>query len=355
MNIEKHNNWLSKMQLTHPLVIAGPCSAETEEQVLAIAKQLKNTKATVFRAGIWKPRTRPGNFEGVGQIGLQWLQRVKQETGMMIATEVANATHVKHALAHDVDVLWIGARTTVNPFMVQEIADALKGTDKIVLVKNPINPDLALWLGAIERLQQAGITKLGAVHRGFSSYEKTTYRNKPEWQIPIDFKNNYPEIPLICDPSHIGGDSKFISELCQTALDLNFDGFMIETHNTPKQAWSDAAQQVTPEKLVTILDNLKIKQQEGHSPDYIVMLDALREKIDSLDAKLITTLGKRMDVSAAIGQLKYKNDIAILQSNRWNEILQRMIVQGNTKKLSEGFIAEIYKAIHQESIFHQKK
>ena len=244
-NKKEYRNWLNQMNLEHPLVIAGPCSAETEEQVLKIANQLKESDVTAYRAGIWKPRTRPGMFEGVGAIGLKWLQRVKQETGLMIATEVANSVHVDLALEHDVDILWIGARSTVSPFIVQEIADALKGTDKIVLIKNPVNPDLALWLGGIERLYSSNIKKLGLIHRGFSTYEKSKYRNIPEWQIAIEVQNKFPDLPLICDPSHICGRRDLLQDVSQTSLDLNFDGLMIESHVDPDNAWSDAAQQLS--------------------------------------------------------------------------------------------------------------
>ena len=237
--------WLDDLKLTHPLVIAGPCSAETEEQVMGIAHALKDTDVNYYRAGIWKPRTRPGNFEGVGAIGLKWLQRVKEETGLKTATEVANKAHVDLALEHDIDLLWIGARSTVSPFIVQEIADALKGTDKVVLVKNPVNPDLSLWLGAVERLRSADIQKLGVIHRGFSTYEKTKYRNIPEWQLAIELQSRFPDLPLINDPSHISGKRDLIFDVSQAALDLNFDGLMIETHTNPDKAWSDAAQQVT--------------------------------------------------------------------------------------------------------------
>ena len=247
-----NSNWLTQMNLTHPLVIAGPCSAETEAQVLQIARELKNSDVSIFRAGIWKPRTRPGGFEGVGAIGLKWLQKAKAETGLLMAVEVANAAHVKLALEHDIDVLWIGARTTVNPFAVQEIADALQNTDKIVLVKNPVNPDLSLWIGGVERLYGAGIKNLGVIHRGFSVYEKTKYRNNPEWQVAIDLQNRFPLLPLICDPSHITGRRDMIQEVSQQALDLNYDGLIIETHNDPDNAWSDAAQQVTPDRLKEI-------------------------------------------------------------------------------------------------------
>src|SRR6476620_971800 len=261
MNITQENRkWLDDLHLTHPLVIAGPCSAETEEQVLKIACELKDSDVSIFRAGIWKPRTRPGGFEGVGAIGLKWLQKAKAETGLLMAVEVANAAHVKLALEHDIDVFWIGARTTVNPFTVQEIADALQNTDKIVLVKNPVNPDLSLWIGGIERIYNAGIKKIGAVHRGFSTYEKTKYRNIPEWQIAIELHNRLPDLPLICDPSHITGRREMIREVAQQALDLNYDGLMIETHIDPDKAWSDAAQQVTPDSLKEILQKLVVRK-----------------------------------------------------------------------------------------------
>ena len=265
----KTNDWLEKFNLSHPLVIAGPCSAETEQQVLKIAHQLKETDVTVFRAGIWKPRTRPGNFEGVGSIGLKWLQRVKKETGLLTATEVANKDHVKLALEHDIDVLWIGARSTVSPFIVQEIADSLNGTEKIVLVKNPVNPDLSLWLGAVERLQSANISRLGLIHRGFSSQGKSKYRNNPEWQIAIEAKNKFPDVPIICDPSHISGRRDLIFDLSQMALDLNFDGLMIESHTDPDNAWSDAAQQVTPNRLIQIMKDLKIRNTTIEQKDYV--------------------------------------------------------------------------------------
>jgi len=266
-NTKELKKWLDDMKLAHPLVIAGPCSSETEEQVLKIAHELKDSDVNYFRAGIWKPRTRPGMFEGVGAIGLKWLQKVKAETGMKTCTEVANAAHVKLALEHDVDLLWIGARSTVSPFIMQEIADALKGTDKIVLVKNPVNPDLALWLGGIERLYSAGIKNLGAIHRGFSTYEKSKYRNIPEWQLAIEFQNRFPDLPLICDPSHITGNRDMIFDVSQTALDLNFDGLMIETHIDPENAWSDAAQHVTPLTSIQIMEDLKIRKRTQHESD----------------------------------------------------------------------------------------
>ncbi|MBT3873081.1 MAG: bifunctional 3-deoxy-7-phosphoheptulonate synthase/chorismate mutase type II [Flavobacteriaceae bacterium] len=354
-NNKNLKTWLNAMDLNHPLVIAGPCSAESEEQVLKIAHQLKNTDATILRAGIWKPRTRPGNFEGVGEIGLKWLKRAKDETGLLTATEVANPAHVELALKNDVDLLWIGARTTVSPFIVQEIAEALKGTDKIVLVKNPVNPDLALWLGAVERLHTSNINKLGVIHRGFSTYEKTRYRNNPEWQIPIDLQNQFPDLPLILDPSHIAGRRDIIFDLCQSALDLNFDGLMIETHHDPDNAWSDAKQQITPKTLDQLTIDLKIRKEEGDALEYLNKLSNLRIQIDVVDHKLTEILGKRMKIADEIGGLKKKNNVAILQNKRWNEILSKMILEGKEFDLSEEFVLKIYKAIHQESINHQKR
>ena len=267
-NKKEMRKWLDDMNLGHPLVVAGPCSAETEEQVLKIAHELKDTDVSYYRAGIWKPRTRPGNFEGVGAIGLKWLQKVKEETGLKTATEVANRAHVDLALEHDVDLLWIGARSTVSPFIVQEIADALEGTDKIVLVKNPVNPDLSLWLGAVERLHSANIEKLGVIHRGFSTYEKTKYRNIPEWQLAIELQTKFPDLPIINDPSHITGKRDMVFDVSQTALDLNFDGLMIETHYDPDNAWSDAAQQVTPKTLVQMMKDLRIRKETNEEAEY---------------------------------------------------------------------------------------
>ncbi len=354
-NNKNLKTWLNAMGLKHPLVIAGPCSAESEEQVLNIAHQLKNTDTTIFRAGIWKPRTRPGNFEGVGEIGLKWLKKAKEETGLLTATEVANPTHVELALKNDIDLLWIGARSTVSPFIVQEIAEALKGTDKIVLVKNPVNPDLALWLGAVERLHTSNIQKLGVIHRGFSTYEKTRYRNNPEWQIPIDLQNQFPDLPLILDPSHIAGRRDIIFDLCQTALDLNFNGLMVETHHDPDNAWSDAKQQITPQVLNQMTIDLKIRKEEGDAVEYRNNLANLRTQIDVVDHKLTEILGKRMDIADQIGVLKKNNNVAILQNKRWNEILGKMILEGEEYGLSEEFVLKIYKAIHQESINHQKR
>src|SRR5210317_1156815 len=354
-NSKEMRNWLDAMNLDHPLVIAGPCSAETEEQVLKIAHELKDTDVNYFRAGIWKPRTRPGMFEGVGALGLKWLQKVKAETGMKVCTEVANAAHVKLALEYDVDLLWIGARSTVSPFIMQEIADALDGTDKPVLIKNPVNPDLSLWLGGIERIYSSGVKNIGAIHRGFSTYEKTKYRNNPEWQLAIEFQNKFPDIPLISDPSHITGKRDMIFDVSQTALDLNYDGLMIETHYDPDNAWSDAAQQVTPSSLVQIMKDLKIRKESSAETDYNVELNTLRAQIDVIDNQLIETLSKRMKVADAIGEIKKSQNVAVLQSNRWNEILGKMILEGESKGLSEEFVLKMFKAIHQESINHQEK
>ena len=354
-NQKTFKNWLDKLNLEHPLVIGGPCSAETEEQVLKIAHQLKDTDTSVMRAGIWKPRTKPGNFEGVGKIGLDWLKKAKAETGLKIATEVANKTHVDLALEADVDILWIGARSTVSPFIVQDIADALRGTDKIVLVKNPVNPDLALWLGAVERLHKADIQNLGVIHRGFSTYEKTRYRNNPEWQIAVDLQNEFPDLPLLVDPSHIAGRRDILFDICQTALDLNYDGIMVETHHTPDEAWSDAAQQITPATLGQMTEDLKIRKEHGVKAEFKNKLNTLRTKIDVVDHQIINQLGKRMKIADDIGTLKKKNNVAILQTNRWNEVLESMVKEGKENHLSEEFVTKFLKAIHQESIAHQHK
>ena len=341
--------WLNEISEGNPLIIAGPCSAETREQVLNVAHQLAETRAKVFRAGVWKPRTRPGSFEGVGDKALKWLQEVKAETGLLPAIEVANPRHVESALDHDIDILWIGARSTVNPFTVQEIADSLKGTDKIILVKNPINPDLELWIGAVERLIKNGIHKLGVIHRGFSSYNVTNYRNQPNWQIPIDFKTRFPEIPMICDPSHICGRRDCIERIAQTALDLQYDGLMIETHNDPDAAWSDAQQQVTPE-VKEIIHRLKVREKSFTGSKFNELLSSLRSQIDNLDIRLIETMNERMEIVGTIGKLKRENNVAVFQQERFSEILEKMILQGELSGLSQDFINGIFKEIHLESI-----
>jgi chorismate mutase len=351
MEITKENRkWLDNMGLDHPLVIAGPCSAETEEQVLKTAHLLKDTDTNVFRAGIWKPRTRPGGFEGVGAVGLPWLERVREETGLKITTEVGNASHVELALKADVDILWIGARTTVNPFAVQEIADALKGVDKPVLVKNPVNPDLALWLGGVERFQANGISQLGVIHRGFSAYNTGHYRNKPKWHIAIELKKEFPDLPLILDPSHIFGRRDTILDVSQTALDLNYDGFMIETHVDPDSAWSDAAQQITPAQLHKITQDLRIRQKTSSKESFQSKLNLYRKELDLIDGNIIDILSDRMVVAENIGKLKHQENVAILQSGRWSDILDAMVATGVSKGLSKEFVEEVFRAIHVESI-----
>ena len=350
----KLKKWLTDFGLKHPLVIGGPCSAETEEQVLKIAHELKNSDVSVYRAGIWKPRTRPGNFEGVGAIGLGWLKKVKEQTGLLTATEVANANHCKLALEAGIDILWIGARSTVSPFIVQEIADALKGTDKIVLVKNPVNPDLDLWLGGIERLYKSDIKKLGVIHRGFSTSSKSKYRNQPEWQIAIELQNKFPDLPIICDPSHISGRRDLIFDISQRALDLNFDGLMVESHCDPDNAWSDAKQQITPKTLIQFMKDWKIRNITTTEENYQSVLKNLRAKIDVIDQSLLDLLGDRMKVAEDIGELKKTKNVAVLQNKRWNEILGKMILDGEERELSEEFILRMFKAIHQESINHQQ-
>lgn len=332
-----------------PLIIAGPCSAETEEQVMETARQLHANGVQIYRAGIWKPRTKPGGFEGIGAVGLPWLQRVKRELGMYTATEVATAAHVRAALAADVDILWIGARTTANPFAVQEIADALEGTDIPVLIKNPVNPDLDLWIGAIERVYNAGVRKIGAIHRGFSSYDKKIYRNLPQWHIPIELHRQMPELPIICDPSHIGGKRELVAPLCQQAMDLNFDGLIVETHVNPEKAWSDAPQQVTPAVLDFILNALVIRDTTQTTEN----LTALRRQIDDLDNDLLELLAKRMRVSREIGRYKKEHNMPILQEHRYDEILQKRIAQAIEMGMKEEFMKSVLVAIHEESVRHQ--
>lgn len=332
-----------------PLLIAGPCSAETEEQVMNTARSLAECGVKIFRAGIWKPRTKPGGFEGVGTEGLRWLKEVKAETGMYTATEVATAKHVFEALKYGVDILWIGARTSANPFAVQEIADTLKGTDIPVLVKNPVNPDLELWIGALERLNGAGLRRLAAIHRGFSSYEKKLYRNQPQWQIPIELRRRVPELPLICDPSHIGGKRELIAPLSQQAMDLGFDGLIIESHCTPDAAWSDAAQQITPDVLEYILDLLVVRDMSQGTES----LSQLRKEIDECDNALIETLSKRMRVSREIGEFKKEHNMTILQRERYDEIIAKRCAQGMQCGMGTDFMRKIFEAIHEESVNQQ--
>lgn len=337
-----------------PILISGPCSAETEEQLITTCIQLaKTNNVDVLRAGIWKPRTKPGSFEGVGSEGLKWLNEAKKETGLKTAVEVANVKHVYSALKHNVDVLWLGARTTVNPFAVQEIADALKGVDTIVLLKNPVNPDLALWEGGIERILKAGVTKVGAIHRGFSKYGESLYRNPPQWQIPIELKQRFPELTMICDPSHICGKRDNLLEISQEAIDLNFDGLMLESHITPDKAWSDAAQQITPADLKSLVEKIEIREAKVPENKKDAGLDILRQKINILDSELIDVLAKRLEITDEIGLYKKKNKIKILQSNRWEEIMSKSIDEGKSKGLTKEFITKFLTTIHLESINRQ--
>jgi len=334
-----------------PMIIAGPCSAETEEQVMTTAHALAAKEVKIFRAGIWKPRTKPGGFEGIGSAGLPWLQRVKKETGMYIATEVANKKHVFEVVKHGIDIIWIGARTSVNPFAVQEIAEALEisGFMGPVLIKNPVNPDLELWIGAIERIYNAGIRKIGVIHRGFSSYDKKVYRNLPQWHIPIELKRRIPNLPLIGDPSHIGGKRELIAPLCQQAMDLNYDGLIIESHCEPDLAWSDKEQQVSPNILSYILNMLIIRETKQTTEN----LMQLRQQIDEIDNELLAILSKRMRISREIGQYKKEHNMPVLQTSRYDEILGNRSSQAEKMDIGTSFMKTVLEAIHEESIRQQ--
>ena len=332
-----------------PLVIAGPCSAETEEQVMNTAMQLAGKGCHMFRAGVWKPRTKPGGFEGNGEIALPWMAAVKEETGMLIATEVATPEHVELALKYGIDILWVGARTTANPFAVQSLADALKGVDVPVLVKNPVNPDLELWIGALQRINQAGIKRMGAIHRGFSSYEKKLYRNMPMWQIPIELHRRMPGLPILCDPSHISGRRDLIAPLCQQAMDIGMDGLIIESHCEPDKAWSDASQQVTPDVLDYILSMLIIRD----AIDLTTSLATLRKQIDEIDNELIDLLARRMGISREIGMYKKEHGLTVVQTKRYSEILDKRAAQGALKGIESDCIKKIFESIHEESVRQQ--
>ena len=349
MELELEKLQLPGIEESRPIVISGPCSAETEEQVMETAKALASKGIKIFRAGIWKPRTKPGGFEGIGVEGLTWLKEVKKETGMLVSTEVATAKHVFEALKAGIDVLWIGARTTANPFAVQEIADALKGVDVPVLVKNPVNPDLELWIGALERINGAGLKRLGAIHRGFSSYDKKLYRNLPQWHIPIELRRRIPQLPIICDPSHIGGKRELIAPLCQQAMDLGFDGLIVESHCNPDCAWSDAKQQVTPDVLDYILNLLVIRKEKQTTEN----LAELRKQIDECDNNLIEELAKRMRIAREIGTYKKEHDMTVLQTSRYNEILDKRGSQGALCGMDSDFIKKVFEAIHEESVRQQ--
>ena len=349
LNIIPATEW-GFFTLPRPMCIAGPCSAETEEQVMETARGLSAFGIHMFRAGIWKPRTHPGTFEGVGASGLPWLQRVQRELGMKVCTEVASEKHVQECLKAGVDMLWIGARTTANPFLMQEIADALKGTDIPVLVKNPVNPDLELWVGALERLNRAGVRKLGVIHRGFSTSASILYRNDPGWRIAIELRTRYPRMTFFADPSHMGGDRKYLQELSQRAMDLGLEGLMVESHRCPQEAWSDAKQQLVPADLQTLLESLVIRENTSDNEAYREGIDSLRARIDVIDENLLKLLKDRMGVSQAIGQYKKEHNVAILQAVRWEQLLTDMVDQGAALGLSSQAITAIMTAIHDESV-----
>lgn len=339
-----------------PLIISGPCSAESEEQIITTATALAKTgKVDVLRAGIWKPRTKPGMFEGIGVKGLPWMAQAKKVSGLPIAVEVATAKHVENALQFDVDILWIGARTTVNPFSVQEVCDALRGVDIPVMIKNPINPDLELWCGGIERLQKAGMKNIGMIHRGFSNYGNTEFRNAPMWHLPIEMKRRFPEMLLVCDPSHICGNRTSLQNISQKSIDLDFGGLMIESHLDPDNAWSDAKQQITPEVLSTMLGALTWRIENSDEKEFITALATLREQINQIDDELLALISQRMKIADKIGAYKKENNITILQTHRWNEILAKAFVKGEKLGLSQDFITKYFDAIHMESINHQNK
>lgn len=342
-------------ELELPIIISGPCSAESEEQVMQTGRQLAEMGISVFRAGIWKPRTRPGGFEGLGAVALPWLKKLKEETGLIIATEVANTYHIKQALDHDVDILWVGARTTANPFAVQELADYLAGKNIPVFVKNPVNPDIDLWTGALERFNKAGLKMMVAIHRGFSVYGQSLYRNKPQWGLPIELKRRFPNLPLINDPSHITGRRDLIPAVCQKALDLNFDGLFIESHINPDQALSDKDQQVTPTDLKKILDGLIWRKPQVNGLEIMKDLEDYRTEIDHMDEEIIRTLEARMRVVEKIGEYKLKNKVTIFQSDRWADILKDRTGLGKKLGLSDELVSVVLKAIHQESINRQTK
>jgi chorismate mutase len=348
LQLESITSWL---KADRPIIISGPCSAETEEQMVATAKQIAATgRVHALRAGIWKPRTRPGQYEGAGEEGLKWLIQAKKETGLPVTTEVANAAHVEACLKAGVDILWIGARTTVNPFSVQEVADSLKGVDIPVMIKNPINPDLELWLGAFERLNKAGITKMAAIHRGFSSFEKGPFRNAPMWDLAIELKTRIPELDMICDPSHIAGNRDLISFVSQKALDLDMAGLMIESHINPDAAWSDAKQQVTPLVLGKIISELVVRTVSTDNKAFKDTLSILREQIDQLDDEIMSKMASRMKISEKIGQYKKENNVTILQVNRWEEIVQTRVSLGKAMGMDVGFTRDLLRLIHHESI-----
>jgi len=351
LNIAPINSWLNLNK--KPFVISGPCSAESYDQLYSTSKSLKNIGIEIIRAGVWKPRTRPGTFEGNGEKALKWIKDIKKELDIKFAVEVANPNHVELCLKYGIDILWIGARTTVNPFSVQEIAESIQNFDIPVLVKNPINPDLSLWIGALERLNKVGIKKIGAIHRGFSSTDKSKYRYVPMWKIAIDLKSNFPKLPLICDPSHICGNREMIFDVSQKALDLDYDGLIIESHNDPDNAWSDSKQQITPETLDKVINSLKMKKKNEKNENYKILLEELRDLIDDVDKDLIEILSRRFKLIKKIAEFKKDQELTIFQVERWKEISDSRKKWSIKKELDENFIEELYKLIHISSIKFQ--
>lgn len=349
LEINPIKKWLP--HINNPLLIAGPCSLETEKQALDTARLLANDhRVFVYRGGVWKPRTRPGSFEGVGSIGLKWLQLVKQETGLPVGTEVANAQHTEEALKAGIDVLWIGARSTASPFVVQEIADVLRGSDTVVMVKNPVNPDVQLWIGAIERVYQAGIRNIVAIHRGFTPFRETKYRNYPNWQTVIEIRRLMPNLPVICDPSHIAGKREFLQEISQKAFDMGMDGLMLESHIDPSCALSDAAQQLTPADLGKLLDKLIIRNENANNPEFENRLDVLRNRIDAIDAELLETLASRIEIVKQIGRYKKENNVTALQINRWSQLMENRVTLGKKLDINETFVKILFQLIHEDSV-----
>ncbi len=341
--------WLP--QINNPLLVAGPCSLESEEQTLATARLLaKDHRVFIFRGGIWKPRTRPGSFEGVGSIGLKWLKRVKEETGLPVCTEVANPQHTEEALKNGIDILWIGARSTASPFVVQDIADVIKGTGCVVMVKNPVNPDINLWMGAIERINMAGIRNIVAIHRGFTPFRETKYRNYPNWQTVIELRRLMPEVPVICDPSHISGKREYLPEISQKAFDMGLDGLMIESHVDPSCAMSDKEQQLTPTELSRLLDKLVIRHPSADNPQFENKLEMLRSRIDSLDTELLEVLSSRMDIVREIGSYKKDNNVTALQINRWAQLIDSRVSVGQKLNLNKTFVQILFQLIHEDSV-----
>ncbi len=352
LNIKPLSSWMPKTE--YPLLIAGPCSLETEEQALSTARELaKDPRVHVIRGGVWKPRTRPGSFEGIGTIGLDWLAKIKKETGLLVGTEVANAQHTEEALKADIDVLWIGARSTTSPFVVQEIADVLKGSDKVVMVKNPMNPDLSLWMGALERINKVGIDKIVGIHRGFSSFQETKYRNYPGWKTYIELRRKMPNLPIIADPSHIAGTRELVGEVAQKAFDMGFDGLMIESHIDPSCALSDAAQQFTPANLVKLVDKLVIRQQESPNAEFGNKLDELRSRIDAMDTELMEILSARSEVVKQIAQYKKENNVMALQIDRWTKMMNSRVEGAVSMNLDPTFIKILFQLIHEDSVRSQ--